>query len=310
MSRSVLVGTRIGATIVALVACLTATGATAASSTTSPGPPGAAATPPSAAVLPGPLSFVRNLDLECFQAPSSTAPPFPVITTQHLNPVLAGLPTETHVVGPRQQVCMPVAKNNVIPPAGVLDFVRWVDLACYQITGTAVNFPLGLRHLNPVLSSLPAKQSAILVPEQLCLPVIKNNVGPPTTEIFNLVRYIDLKCYRVGNTNPLNVGLQLTQLNPVVTGIPPGQVGVTNARQLCVPVRKNGQAIPADVLNIVRWVDLEKYDTTQHLVPLTTLTLRHINPLLATVPQETVQFRLGDQLMLPVAKNNMIPPGP
>lgn len=287
--------TRIAAVTVALVATLTGTGATATG-------------PPTAQALPTPKDFVSYLDLECFRTPQYV-PPTTTVTVSHLNPVLAGLPTETHVLGVREQLCVPVAKNNQIPPSSVLDFVRYVDLSCYRIQGQTVSFPLSLRHLNPLFASMPAKSTAIGVPEHLCVPVIKNNVMPPT-EVFNLVRYIDLKCYRVANTNPLNVGLQLTQLNPVLGGVPPASVGVLNARQLCVPVRKNNQVIPADVLNIVRWVDLERYDITGHSLPTPiTLLLRHINPLFATLPQETVTIQAGIQLMLPVAKNNAIPPG-
>jgi hypothetical protein len=296
MSRSPLAAlTRIGAVTVALVATLAGTGASAAG-------------PPAAQALPTPKAFVSMLDLECFRTQPYT-PPTTTIVAQHLNPVLANLPTETHVLGPREHVCVPVAKNNQIPPAGVLEFVRFVDLSCYRIQGQTVSFPLTLRHLNPVLANQPVKNTAIGVPEHLCLPVIKNGVMPPP-EVFDLVRYIDLKCYRVGNTNPLNIGLQLTQLNPVLGGVPPASVGVLNARQLCVPVRKNNQAIPTNVLSIVRWVDLERYDTTLHnLATPITLQLRHINPLLTTLPQETVTIQTGLHLMLPVAKNNAIPPG-
>lgn len=293
MTRSIFAITRIGAVVVALVASMAGTGASAG--------------PPTVQALPAPFAFVSNLDLECFRTPTYT-PPAIAIVAQHLNPVLAGLPTETHVLGPREQLCVPVAKNNKIPPAGVLEFVRFVDLSCYRIQGQTVNFPLTLRHLNPVLSTIPVKNTAIGVPEHLCVPVIKNGVVPPA-EVLSLVRFIDLKCYRVGNINPLNVGLQLTQLNPVLGGIPPVQVGVLNARQLCVPIRKNNQAIPAAVLNIVRWVDLERYDTTPHtLAAPMTLNLQHINPLLVNLPTETVTIQQATQLMLPVAKNNTFPP--
>lgn len=296
MPRSTLTGVgRLGAVLVALAAALVGTGASAAA-------------PPAAQALPTPLGFVSYLDLECFRTPLYT-PPATAIFTQHLNPLLANLPAETHTLGPREQLCVPVAKNNKIPPTSVLPFVRFVDLSCYRIQGQTVNFPLNLRHLNPVLSTLPTKNTVMVTPEHLCVPVIKNGVTPPA-EVFDLVRYIDLKCYRVTNTTSLGVGLALTQLNPVLGGIPQASVGVLNARQLCVPVRKNTQAIPAATLNIVRWVDLEKYDTTPHtLATPVTLTLRHINPALVNLPQETVTIQQATQLMLPVAKNNAIPPG-
>ncbi|MEV6906588.1 hypothetical protein [Amycolatopsis sp. NPDC051071] len=56
--------------------------------------------------------------------------------------VLAELPPETTRLGERTQLCVPVAKNGVLPPRGILDYVRWVDLSCYRIDGGAANFPL------------------------------------------------------------------------------------------------------------------------------------------------------------------------
>ncbi len=296
MSRSLLARSLRGAVVVALIAALAGTGSSSAA-------------PPSVQALPSPRAFVSNLDLECFRTPPYTPPLTAPITTQHLNPVLAGLPTESHVLGPREQLCVPVAKNGVIPPPAVLAFVRFVDLACYRIQGQTVSFNLGLWHLNPLLQSLPPKSSAIGTPEQLCLPVLKNGVTP-SAEVLGLIRYIDLKCYRVLNQAPLNMGLNLTQLNPVLGSIPPAGVGVLAARQLCVPVRKNGQAIPTPALSIVRWLDLEKYDITPHtLTTPVSLTLEHINPLLVNLPREQVTIQTATQLGLPVAKNNMFPPG-
>lgn len=260
--------------------------------------------------LPTPLAFVSNLDLECFATSPHNPPPLSApLVTSHLNPVLANLPAEPTPLGQRVQLCVPVAKNNIIPPPGVLDFIRFVDLACYRTTGQTVNFPLTLSHLNPLLRDLPRRQVMLVQPEQLCLPVIKNNVLPPA-EIFNLIRFIDLKCYRVLPQAPLNIGLTLTQLNPVLSHIPPASVRVLENRQLCVPVRKNTQAIPAAALNIIRWIDLEKFDILAPPLPTSIgLTIRHINPLLANAPAEPT-FLIGrQQLALPMAKNGLIPPG-
>jgi len=295
MSRSFLARTRLGAVVVALIASLAGTGSSSAA-------------PPAAQAVPSPFTFVSELDLECFRT-APYVPPFSgAIVTRHLNPVLAQLPTETHTLGPREQLCVPVAKNGRIPPAGVLDFIRFVDLSCYRIQGQTVNFPLTLRHLNPLLTGLPQTGTTLVTPEHLCVPVIKNNLMPPA-DVFNLVRYIDLKCYRVANQTPLNIQLNLRQLNPVLGGLQPANVGVLNARQLCVPVQKNNQPIPADVLNVVRWVDLQKYDITGHVLAApVNLVLRHINPLFANLPQEPVTIQAAVQLGLPVMKNNAVPP--
>lgn len=294
MNRTSIGRTRLG---VALIALLAVAGGTAA----------AAPAETQALALPTPKAFVSYLDLECFQT-SPYQPPLTAVTTSHLNPVLAGLPQETHTLGPRTQLCVPVAKDNRMPPAGVIEFIRWVDLSCYQITGQAVNFPLELSHLNPHLASLPRRQVTIFSPTELCVPVIKNNALPPP-EVLNLVRWIDLKCYREGPSTSLHIGLNLTQLNPVLSSIPPTDVGVTFNRQLCVPVNKNNQPIPADVMNIVRWIDIEKFDILAPSPVSIGLTLRHINPALANLPAETAVLRDRQHLGLPMAKNGLIPPG-
>lgn len=263
---------------------------------------------PAILALPSPLRFVSNLDLECFRTNPYTPPPTQILT-RHLNPVLGNLPLEYHTLGVREKLCVPVAKNNVIPPVGVVDFVRFVDLSCYRITGASVGFPLNLRHLNPLFqTSVAPKNVTIFYPQHLCVPVIKNGLVPPA-EVLNLVRYIDLKCYIETPQAQLNRQVQLTHLNPVLGGLTPHPAYITYNRQLCVPVQKNNQVIPPAVLNIVRWVDLEMYDILTAALPApTTLQLRHINPSLLNLPPEYATFQQGIQLGLPVAKNNLFPP--
>jgi hypothetical protein len=265
-------------------------------------------TPPVAAqVLPTPRAFVSNLDLECFGT-NPYQPPATNLTLRHLNPALAGLPIEQVTLGPRVQLCVPVAKNNVIPPPDVLAFIRFVDLACYRIIGPTVNQPLALRHLNPVLQNLPGQSIVMGTPAQLCVPVAKNNLNPPA-EVLRLISHIDLKCYTITPNNPLNITLNLRQLNPVLGHIPAADVQVRYARQLCVPVQKAGDVIPPEILNIVRWIDLEKFDIIAPTVPTTTLALRHLNPVLGHLPPESATLTTRQQLAVPVAKNGMIPPG-
>ncbi|GLW11355.1 hypothetical protein Misp01_64830 [Microtetraspora sp. NBRC 13810] len=267
------------------------------------------AVPPATALaLPTPQALVSNLDLECFKT-SSYQPPAVTLTLRHLNPVLRSLPTEQVTLGPREQLCVPVAKNNVIPPPGVLDFVRFVDLACYQIRGASADTRLVLSHLNPVLQDLPRQEIAMNVAQQLCVPVAKNNVVPPA-EVLSLIAHIDLKCYAITPNTAMNRRLSLQQLNPVLVGqIPTSTVEVTNARQLCVPVQKSGDRIPAEVLNIVQWIDLEKYDIVTQAIRPVTLTLRHLNPVLGSLPVEQATLSGAAQLAVPVAKNGQLPPG-
>ena len=297
------------AAVIALASAALVTASPAAAHPRAAQPDAATPVEPQALPLPSPNRFVSNVDLECFRTNPYTPPPLPTaLVTRHLNPVLAGLPTEVTPLGVREKLCVPVAKNNVIPPPGVVDFVRFVDLSCYRTTGTNVNFPLNLRHLNPLLTTLPPRNVVITIPQHLCVPVIKNNVVPPP-EVRQLVSFIDLKCYLEQPQASLNLPLNLRHLNPVFTGLAAHDVRVTLNRQLCVPVQKNSQPIPPAVLNIVRWLDLEMFDiVTPALTTPVSLTIRHINPLLANLPPEPVTIQQAIQLGLPMAKNGLIPP--
>ena len=75
----------------------------------------AASAQPQVQALPSALRFISSLDLECFKT-SPYTPPATAIVTRHINPVLTGLPVETVTLGLREQLCVPVAKNGVIPP--------------------------------------------------------------------------------------------------------------------------------------------------------------------------------------------------
>lgn len=261
----------------------------------------------SALALPTPKSFVSQLDLECFRTPSYVPPAGP-IPTRHLNPVLAGLPAETVTLGPREQLCVPVAKNGVIPSPDALEFIRYVDLACYRIQGVSVNRQITLSHLNPVLAGLPRSTVIMTAPQQLCVPVVKNGRVPPD-EVRRLVQYIDLKCYLLERQTTINTGLRLSHLNPVLAGLPETSVTATYGRQLCVPVQKGQQQIPGDVLEIIRWIDLVKYDLVAPTQPTVSLTLTHLNPMLTGLPPEQVTLTTPAQLAVPVAKDGAIPPG-
>jgi len=267
-----------------------------------------------AAALPTPFRFVSQLDLKCYKTPSAVVPNQPLQLT-HLNPVLQGmgLPPEYVVVRELQETCVPVAKNNVMPDASVFPFARFVDLACYRIDAppvtTAVN--LVLTHLNPVLRQMGVPQEAVTLgrAQQLCVPVAKNNVIPPA-DVLRVVQHIDMKCYDVNVNYGLNRNLNIRHLNPVLAGLPPENNFVSWRQQLCVPVAKNNQPIPPDVLNIIRWLDLEKFQIQAPPLPnAVPLVLRHLNPLLANWPQTQVSLYQASTLLLPVAKNNVIPPG-
>lgn len=299
MLRRSFLRSRIGIAVAVLVAALagTAIAATAA--------------PQKSPILPpSPLRYVSSLDLECFRTTPYTPPPLAApIVLSHLNPVLAEQARWTiQSLGPRTQLCSPVAKNGQIPSEDVLDFVRYTDLSCYRITGPNINYPVKLSHLNPVLKDFPVRGVTLGAPEQLCVPVIKNQSVPPD-EVLRFVRYIDLACFRETPQASLNTQLKLTQLNKELSDIPTTLVDVRLNRQLCVPVRKNNQEIPDDVLKIVQYIDLEKFDIAAPTPPAVQLRLRHINPLLTGLPIEPATLVGREQLAVPMAKNGQIPPG-
>jgi len=147
-----------------------------------------------------------------------------------------------------------VKKNDSTPPAGspAIDFISNVDQKCYNIGSN-----LNLKHLNPVLETQPTENVRVIEgAQQLCVPVMKNGVPPPTP-VASAVSNLDLKCYAITDQSgnplpPLGLTLQLTHLNPVVLGTPgvsPNvSVLVQEPQQLCVPVSKRlvtGPGVPA-----------------------------------------------------------------
>jgi hypothetical protein len=269
---------------------------------------------PVAAVLPGPNQFVTGLDLECYTTPG---PPLNVpITLSHLNPVLIGLGMPPHQVFVRelQQTCVPVSKNGVMPQPAAFPFIRQVALACYRVDSppTTVLPTLRLRHLNPVLAGLPVHDDVLVRPQQLCVPVSVNG-APIPAEVLQLVRFIDLECY---STDPIGThpsfNLSLRQLHPELVGFAPHPLSlVPFPRQMCVPVAKNGMTPPPAILQIARWVDLERFTASpQTLVPAFNVVLRHLNPLLVGFPPVMVTLQRADSLMVPVGKNGTVPPPP
>jgi hypothetical protein len=274
-------------------------------------PTGEPAAQPTTEALPTPKDFVSGLDLECFatQGPALNLG----IQLTHLNPVLLalGLPSHDGVIRELTETCVPVMKNGVSPSSTALPFIQHVDFACYRLESPAlVNPPsITLAHLNPVLAQFPRHNVKLLQPDELCLPVMKNNVVPPA-EVLDLVRYLDLECWNVAEDPHSVFTLALRQLNPQLVNIPQHNMTLdTSPRKLCVPVRKNQQVIPAASLNIIRWVDLERFTARPPVVinPVTVV-LRHLNPLFTTLAPITVVLQTAQALMVPVSKNNNNPP--
>jgi hypothetical protein len=275
---------------------------------------GALALPPSQAhaQLPTPKQLVSGLDLECYRTPG---PALDIeMTLSHLNPVLRELGLPAHQVRIKElvQTCVPVRKNNAFPAPAAFPFIRQIDFACYRLEAQPFPnpVPLNLTHLNPVLANLPQHLVWLERPAQLCVPVAKNGVLPPPA-VLAFVQFIDLECYQ---TDPLphpQFSVGLTQLNPQLQNViaPHAMTLVSEPRQLCVPVRKNAQFIPPAFLDIIQWIDLEKFaaDPVVSIAPVA-LQLQHLNPLLAHLPWVQVVLEEAVGLLVPVAKNGAIPP--
>lgn len=262
-----------------------------------------------------PYQLVSNLDLACNKVEGGQTP-VRSMTINHLNPVLLemGLKQEQAHLGRLEQLCVPVAKNQVIPPKPAYAYVRWIDLACYEAESEISPVAnLKLTHLNPVLRELglPPEKVAMGRLEQVCLPVAKNGVTPPEA-IKRIIEHVDVACYAIDPyTNFEPIDLHLTHLNPVLRrmGLVEEKVEVIFPEQLCVPVAKNGKKPPEDVLRYIQWIDLKKYEAKPSEIrqPIR-LTLSHLNPQLLWAPRFPIEMLVIDQLAVPVAKNDRIPP--
>lgn len=262
--------------------------------------------------LPPVAGFVRNLDVRCYDIPHQAPINLP-LQLDHLNPLFIekGFPPEHVILQEPQQLCVPVAKNNVMPGPNVLPFIRFVDWKCYGIEGPSLDYSLRLDHLNPVIQEMfgPSIEVVVREPEQLCVPVMKNNAVPPPA-VRQLVQWLDVKCYRVEPAFDTAGPITLTHLNPLfaaTVGEPADITGPPN--QLCVPVAKNRTYPPDTVRNHIAYSDVLCYPLKG--LPLNRqLQLRHLNPVLNRLglPMEDVWVSESEELCVPVAKNGMFPP--
>lgn len=265
-----------------------------------------------AQALPPAKALASSLDLECYRTPGPSLDI--TVNLTHLNPVLVGLGLPAHPVILRElaQTCVPVRKNATAPAPAALPFVRQFDFACYRVDAQPLPspVPLDLMHLNPVLANLPDHKVALTRPAQLCVPVAKNGVLPPDA-VLALARLVDLECYDVEAQAHPQFTVGLTQLNPQLTGIAPHPMTLaTSPRRLCVPVRKNAQAIPPAILNLVQWIDLEEFAAAPNVaIAPVNVQLDHLNPLFANLPPVNVVLQQAVGLLVPVAKNGAVPPG-
>jgi hypothetical protein len=257
-----------------------------------------------------PRRFVDFLDERCYQinGPAGNIS----LRLDHLNPVLTamGLSFENVVLGPSQSLCVPVSKNGSVAPSDTLPFIQFVDWKCYAISGPSVNVPLHLTHLNTVFAGLFGSTVDVTmgVPQQLCVPVSKNNANIPAN-VLALIQYLDVKCYSVTSQQNLSRVITLAHLNPLLSTLSRenSTVGPTPT-QLCVPVTKNQAVIPTSIQPYINFADVLCYPATGNPLGLN-LQLKHLNPVLAGLPVETLFVGNSQKLCVPVAKNGVFPPG-
>ncbi|HXU32840.1 MAG TPA: hypothetical protein VN851_19895 [Thermoanaerobaculia bacterium] len=191
------------------------------------------------------------------------------------------------------------------------DFVANLDVRCFETGGQPpLNISLRLDQLNPAFGADAAVQQVIVrEAQELCLPVYKNGIPPPST-VLPFMQYVDWSCYKIDGGRPLDLSLRLDHLNPNI-GPPlsnPIQVVVKEPEQLCLPVRKDAQVIPPDVLKLIQWLDVEcfRVETPQATEP-TPLTLHHLNPLYSWMTEWVNVPAPGNlypiQLCVPVMKD-------
>jgi hypothetical protein len=259
--------------------------------------------------LSGSQGEVAGPDLECFDTPG--APLQLELRLSHLDPALMqlGLPAHSAVVRELVQTCVAVDRRGIPRPAAAQAAVPPVDLACYRIDTAPLreSAPLVVEHASPTLALLPGHAAALVRPVELCLPVVRDGVAPPP-DVRRLVQSIALECYAVEPGPHPAFAIGLTALDPQLAGAADRQLAVrAERRQICVPVAKNSERIPRDVLGIVQRIGVEKLSAAPRraaapATPGARVVLRHLNPLLATLPAVPVVLQQASGLMVPVSR--------
>jgi hypothetical protein len=222
------------------------------------------------------------------------------------------------VLGLLAFILLPGVASAQWPPSPAA-FVPFLDVRCYSIRPQPpIGVPLQLDHLNPYFQSigLPPEQVRLQEPEQLCVPVMKNDNRPPD-DVLKILEFIDWKCYGIEGP-PLDIDVRLTQLNRVIQDMFGREVKVRvgKPQQLCVPVLKRPVVSPApppfpsdEVLKIIQWMDVKCYEVTSDQIARGSVRLTHLNPLLRNLPPDGVRFEEVSpaQLCVPVAKNKQFP---
>jgi hypothetical protein len=275
------------------------------------------AIPPAAMGLPATVRrFVDNLDERCYQILGQQPPLNLTLNLSFLDPVLVkkGLKPGSVVLQAPQDLCVPVKKNGVAPPPDTLPFITFLDWKCYAVKGAPLGIDLKLTQLNTTIAQVlgPAITVKVGEAQQLCVPVVKNNVKPPP-DVQKLVEFVDVECFGVtSNQQIAGKPITLSHLNPMFTGRPPENLKFLKPgpTQICVPVAKDGQMPPTSILQFVQYSDVLCYPMGGiNLDSLLTLTQLDPVMLAKKVKPEKVSVGVSRSLCVPVAKDGDVPPG-
>jgi hypothetical protein len=131
-------------------------------------------------------------------------------------------------------------------------------------------------------------------------------VQPPSP--YELASALDLECRPAQGVAPAPQ-VFIRQLNPVLQNRLPNQMANLGAlEQVCVPVAKNGQIPGPRALPMAARIDLACYRAAAAPVDVD-VTLSHLNPVLAGLPEEDVHLVNLQQVCVPVNKNDSeLPP--
>ena len=275
-----------------------------------------------------PPEVVPFLDLKCYGITDPNGNPLPPINfplhLDHLNPLFQQLqiPPEDVLLLDPFQLCVPVAKNGLIPPPPAIDYIKFIDLACYhmQTDPTPLSLPLVLIHLNPVLQQFPPEFVVVEDPQKMCVPVAKSlpDGTPflPPPGILMSIQFIDQKGYGILGTDgnplpPLSFPIHLDHLNPLLQPpvAPPEDVIMDVPQQLTVPVAKNGILPPPPDFPVISMIDEKCYalldPTTGGPPPPIGVPqfLWQLNPVMTTLAPTPVIIQEPQQLCVPVAKS-------
>src|SRR5262245_29615463 len=297
--------------VISLVGVL---GAAGPASGSAPGPAAGSTVRQPGAEISSALPFVSNVDLQCLETMRNEQPTTSLSVT-HLHPVFFSLMPLAEVVtfSSHSQLCVPVVKNNRVPPQPLLDYLQWVDLACYPIGGIPPihRWVFRTTQINAALPPSLDKGVFLIEPDQFCLPVAKNGNFPPESVIW-LIEYIALKCYRISPNISFDLLIDIAHINPLLTSLPTTSVLTDRNRQLCVPVRVNDDpAMPGRVREVLQYLVLEKHELRwTEPQPMLALQLDHLCPVLVRMPPEgAITLPTGRQeIMLPVAVDGRFPP--